>query len=50
MRPDDTENRASLLWTAADVCEILEGGEAAFKERARHLRVRMPKQEHELDA
>lgn len=24
------------------VCEILEGGEAAFKERARCLRVRMP--------
>ena len=26
-----------------NVCEILEGGEAAFKERARRLRVRMPK-------
>lgn len=25
-----------------DVCDILEGGEAAFKERARRLRVRLP--------
>ena len=28
------------------VCEILEGGEAACKDRARRLRVRMPSDPH----